>query len=558
MRTHSLDSEEFTCYASVTGWDAKRMPWFGADKLIARVREVHDACRAGRLVVFVGAGASTEGGLPDWDDLLKELVSQVTVGKDQKHLRAFLDHRCSDKIEQAQYLQEVLGNLTDSVLDRVAPRGGHHLPGSTLRAIARAFPSICQIFTTNYDELIEKAFEFENASKHDWQKRLVVISSDSPLHEKELGSREAPAFVVHKLHGPDQKIITLTEDEYSARLFSRRIIDSLWETVQATHTVLFLGTSLQDISFRFLSARVRRKLDVRVRPGYVVMRRPQLCRPEIKKVGKGRQRQEDYRQYCAAMIEKRWSHHGLRFIWLDDFAEAPEIVEEITSPHLIVDHAELKSTRLLKRMLGREGADIGFMRSALDEMLSELFPNVNGLKASLMVFDRGKRTLSIAGGSSTFPPPSHPIWSLCLGVEAKYECGGGCKHMAGRRHAQGVSCPWRRRSVDGDACARRGSPPRREDWTVGRLFLGVICARSLHPGTRPLFGGGDQNWMNHLPFHGIVEVSAVGDEHLAGCGEDPQCGEGPAQLPRRVDLDLADGLADGVCADALLLQRGDQ
>lgn len=217
--------------------------------------------------VFVGAGISTEAGLPSWTSLVRKLLEKIAP--ETESFRDLADG--GDRDEAARRFAErtisALGPLGAAAVAK-AHLGEHYeatvsemllmdidiellVPGPTALAIA-AFvidsnPSAA-VLTTNYDTLLEKAFSAE------LRKRSLsgsLVTSISPGEESPSG-----AFAIIHLHGlidetklPKARVrseLVLAEDEFFASDESgarrRKVADELLDLGRC----LFLGTSLSD------------------------------------------------------------------------------------------------------------------------------------------------------------------------------------------------------------------------------------------------------------------------------------------------------------------------
>src|SRR5205823_3425222 len=96
------------------------------------------------LVLFVGAGASRDAGLPTWAELVQPLRKELRLGLE------------ADLLDVAQFYSDSFGRR--ALLRRVSSALVQvHKPGHLHRALARVPAPV--IFTTNYDRLLERALE---------------------------------------------------------------------------------------------------------------------------------------------------------------------------------------------------------------------------------------------------------------------------------------------------------------------------------------------------------------------------------------------------------------
>jgi hypothetical protein len=210
------------------------MNWNSPDFL----REYVSALRNGSAAAFVGAGMSRAAGFVDWRGLLKKCAEDVGLDVQQE----------ADLVAVAQYYLDHCGTrgpinqlLIEAFPDTTEPTENH--------ALLATLP-IKNLWTTNYDRLIEQAFKLAG-------KRLQAVVTKTHMATT-LPDRDA---VLYKLHGdieqPDQAV--LTKDDYElyqsrpdAQLFSEALKGDLVEK-----TFLFIGFSFEDPNIDQILARIR-------------------------------------------------------------------------------------------------------------------------------------------------------------------------------------------------------------------------------------------------------------------------------------------------------------
>jgi hypothetical protein len=127
---------------------------------------IEDIANAKRLTIFVGAGASSEVGLPNWHELMTRLLTRVGRSENLTgtELEAFLTWAIASEglpavgsIARAafgnRFQRELRRSLYESVREPL-------LPGATARAVAEIcslWGDTCEVVTTNYDDLLESA-----------------------------------------------------------------------------------------------------------------------------------------------------------------------------------------------------------------------------------------------------------------------------------------------------------------------------------------------------------------------------------------------------------------
>jgi len=113
----------------------------------SHLAEILEKIQEGRVVLFLGAGCSTVEGGPSGDELADMIKKQFP--KSQQNLNNLLDI-CQDVVDTPPYDQQQLEDFVVGKLDSLKP-GQSHLCMTKYDWAA--------LFTTNYDNLIELAYQ---------------------------------------------------------------------------------------------------------------------------------------------------------------------------------------------------------------------------------------------------------------------------------------------------------------------------------------------------------------------------------------------------------------
>lgn len=185
-------------------------------------RILRDAMLEKRLVVFVGAGASIDSGLPSWGKAIEIIADKLG-----------LKSTVLDYMKIPQYYYNKYGNKEYVQLMRTIFKFKEDLPVCDVqRNIVRL--NTHTIITTNYDNLIEKAAQ-ENAEF------IQVISKDNSLPY-----RSAEKEII-KMHGDfENENFVLREDDYLHYSENFKLIGAYVKSLIATNVVLFIGYSFSD------------------------------------------------------------------------------------------------------------------------------------------------------------------------------------------------------------------------------------------------------------------------------------------------------------------------
>jgi len=229
----------------------------------------------GEVCPFVGAGMSVGAGLPGWYDLISKLSERI--GYDMPPLQWATSEALIDAA-QAYVNDQGLHSLVRFLKERLRTTGIQ--PTTAHKALARLPVSL--VFTTNYDNLLEKAFEAEGK----WVE--VVVEDDSIPY-----MRRGPDTVnIVKLYGdlnqPDS--LVLARQQYEEFKLKRPQMIKLLETELGRSDMLYLGWSHTDPYFNLVFGDLLSRFGENIRPGYAVMfdapetKRKELARKHIRLV----------------------------------------------------------------------------------------------------------------------------------------------------------------------------------------------------------------------------------------------------------------------------------
>jgi tetratricopeptide (TPR) repeat protein len=197
-------------------------------------RELIEAFARDRGIIFVGAGLSRGAGLPNWDELVAPLASEIQ------------DCPAASYMQLAQFYDNEHGRnlLVKRLRERLA--GYSAAPTEAHKALAE-LPAQ-RIFTTNFDSLIEEVFKDRERSFD-----LVVRDIDTSLMQHDLQ--------VVKVHGDlqDAETIVIATEDYDNYLSSKPSIADMLKVDLQTKSALFLGYSFSDEDLRRILMQITRQ-----------------------------------------------------------------------------------------------------------------------------------------------------------------------------------------------------------------------------------------------------------------------------------------------------------
>lgn len=189
-----------------------------------------------KLIPFVGAGLSMNLGLPSWSKLISIIAEQLDYDPDVFKLSG-------NNLQLAEYYVATKGSIGPlrSEMDRIFN------PNDEAIKTSRAHSALVEmdlplIYTTNYDRIIERAFELKKVSCH------TVANID------DIATAPPDATHVVKFHGTfsDDASLVLTESSYFERLEFESAIDIKLRADILGKCLLFIGYSLSDINIRYM------------------------------------------------------------------------------------------------------------------------------------------------------------------------------------------------------------------------------------------------------------------------------------------------------------------
>ncbi len=222
----------------------------------------------GQPVLFAGAGLSKNATrrptapktaeFLSWSQLTALLGGDLTGGDAQLEKRLPSNDLRLAELHQAQLHRQLL-------LDRIAQAvpSEHFEPGEVHEQLARL--PWAALVTTNYDDLLERAFVRRRVRKVVWDTDLTQRRSPDDL-------------LIVKMHGDlcDGRSIVLTEEDYRRYPATRPGVTVKVKQLLLEHPLLFVGFSLTDPNFTNIDGWIRDTVDAVKLPSVALMRPPVL------------------------------------------------------------------------------------------------------------------------------------------------------------------------------------------------------------------------------------------------------------------------------------------
>ena len=301
------------------------------------IRTFGDKVANGEAGLFVGAGVSRAAGYVDWKGLLVDVAEHLDLDVDREH----------DLLALAQYHENAVGGrselsqqLMDAFTQEVQPTVVHEV-------LARL--PIDTVWTTNYDQLLEKAYE---AAGRQAEIKLSI--------ENLAQARRGRDVTLYKMHGcvTQPHAAVLTKQDYEVYDVHRRLFTDSLKGDFVEKTLLFLGFSFSDPNVERILSKVREQLGQNLRHHYWITRRPSHSDAN------GSQEQ-DYEARKAKLQSEDLRRYGVQTVWVDDYSHVPLLLRAleafVTRRGVLVSGAAhdpapygLEKLNNLSRALGRE------------------------------------------------------------------------------------------------------------------------------------------------------------------------------------------------------------
>lgn len=198
------------------------------------------------LVVFIGTGVSMGSGFPSWNELTEEIQNRLEI----------TDSAFSDNTIVPQLYYNSRGKKDYNELIHTLLYKPDALPNDIHKCLVKINPRY--IITTNYDELIEKAFSDAGIF-------LDVIEKDSDLPYAHT------EHMLIKMHGGFKyDNYVLKEGDYLNYSNNFNLISSYIKALFARYTILFVGYSYRDPDTKQLFSWVRNVLKEDQQRAYLI------------------------------------------------------------------------------------------------------------------------------------------------------------------------------------------------------------------------------------------------------------------------------------------------
>lgn len=254
------------------------------------------------VAIFAGAGMSVAQGYVNWPELLREIGDELGLSVDrEKDLISMAQYHVNENAGRAGINRKIIDEFTEE-----ATTGENH------EILARL--PITTYWTTNYDQLIEKALEVAN-------KRADVKHSVEQL----ANTRPKRDAVVYKMHGdvtnPAKAIIT--KQDYQSYYKDHEAFVTALSGDLVSKTFLFIGFSFSDPNLEYVLGRLSIQFGENSRQHYAFIKR--LSRTDYEDDDSFNY---DFRRQ-QLMVNDLSRSYRIKALLIDDYGEITEVLREL-------------------------------------------------------------------------------------------------------------------------------------------------------------------------------------------------------------------------------------
>ncbi len=200
------------------------------DKLAQEIRDK-------KIIPFIGAGMSKNVGLPGWESMIDLVAEDLEIDPEILSVHGDYLQICEYHIIKNGGSKNRISKLLDRSMRSIAVDIGSSDVHRYL--VGMKFPLI---YTTNFDELIEKAFRYHKMPY------CCIATLEDILKAKENVTQ------IVKFHGTldHDETLVVSETDYHNRMDMEGVLDIKLRSDLLGKTVLFLGYSFRDLDIRYM------------------------------------------------------------------------------------------------------------------------------------------------------------------------------------------------------------------------------------------------------------------------------------------------------------------
>ncbi|WP_192820928.1 SIR2 family protein [Rufibacter sp. LB8] len=302
------------------------------------INKLNQSFKSDEIVFFIGAGASKDAGLPNWNELLKSLnisiiESKVPLGLSQEQkdeiVNLLTDLQAGAPLVTASYIQKALGDKFNQEIRSSLYVGMKHLEEqrllNTIATAARPIRNkvgIKSIITYNFDDLLEQ--------------HLSSKSIDYKSIYREGDFEELTKLPIYHVHGfvpskgdkykdLEKALLVFSEDGYHSLQYDPYSWSNLVQLkALRENTCILVGLSGIDPNLRRLFSNFAKRFDGCKH--YILLER-QLKESNLTLT---KIQFNSFSNLHHKIQEEVFRELGLRVIWYTDHTEIPNLIQKIT------------------------------------------------------------------------------------------------------------------------------------------------------------------------------------------------------------------------------------
>ena len=218
--------------------------------------EIVNKLKAKEMAFFIGAGLSLGSGLPSWEELIKFLCEKYMIEFVEDKYNGDPTDVCKgqylqDIAEQVEKKAELPGDIVKSINECFEARKPNHGYCINIQQLLVKIAAMTSgvIFTTNYDDLLERAAESMGIKKTVVAFPELFKSSDlKDVLKSNRIKRDDGSLCIFKIHGTaaNGEKVVLSNSSYE-NAYRKQLISLITELSRIN--ILFLGCSFTDSYF---------------------------------------------------------------------------------------------------------------------------------------------------------------------------------------------------------------------------------------------------------------------------------------------------------------------
>lgn len=257
----------------------------------------------GTASIFAGAGLSVPAGYVNWTDLMEEIATDLGLNiSSENDLVSLAQFHVNENLTRSKINRKILEEFTEETEETENHKLIAKLPLSS-------------VWTTNYDQLLEKSFQNENKIT-DVKFRINQLLTTKPKRD----------IVIFKMHGdvnhPDEAIIT--KEQYEQYHSTHEPFINALAGELTTKTFLFIGFSFTDPNLDYILSRLNYRFSKQQRQHY--------CFVKKHKIGDSLNPDQAalvYNTRKQSLIINDLKRYGIKSMLIDDYSDITEILKEI-------------------------------------------------------------------------------------------------------------------------------------------------------------------------------------------------------------------------------------